>query len=875
MPPPQPPEPPQGAPPPEPSSREPMSAASWARVHERFHEALELGPVEREGLLAGLEREDATIAREVRSLLAAHLASSDFLSEPPALPAPHVLTPGDRLGAYRIVEQIGRGGMGVVYRAARDDGGFQRDVAIKVVNPGLQSEGILRRFRAERSILAMLDHPHIVRLLDGGSAPDGSPYLVMEHVAGTSLLEYCDGHTLGLDARLELFLQVCDAVQFAHQHLVVHRDLKSDNIVVTPEGSARLLDFGVAKLLAPETGLPEGTLTAPMQRLLTPDYASPEQVRGEPVSVASDVYSLGVVLYELLSGARPLRFETRTPEEVLRVVTQAEPVPPSVAAARSPEGAAAERRGDTALRLRRRIEGDLDYIALRALEKDPAQRYGSVELLAQDLRRQRDGRPVLARGRSTTYRLSRMLRRHRAAVLAATLVTLSLVGGLVGTTWQARVAKRERDLARQRFEDVRALAHSVVFDLHDAIAPLQGSTHARELLVSQALRYLDGLRKDAYGDPELQSELAAAYFKIGDVQGQPMFSNLGRSDSAGVSYEKCRGLLEALAIAWPESASVRRNLIVVTQRLADIQRVTGHLSRAVDMQVEARQRIRAELARPGADPMLLRDMGVACDRLFDLRIEQGDTLAALDEFVQADSSLRVLVALFPGDPINRRAELLTCAKRAGVFASLGRRDTARALFARAIALGRDAVAEQPNDTDALRDLSILYGMRANFLSEGGFVDSALAEYANAQAIVERLVVLDPANVVDRLGVSQGEFEIGRILMMGRRHREALGRFERASKGFAALAAADSGNAENRGFLARSCRGAGEACEALAGTRSPGADRDGWRARAIDWYERSLLAYGHLRRSGELTSFDATAPRAIAARLLELRRSPAR
>lgn len=286
---------------------------TWDRVGGLFHEALELEPAARELLLAKLAERDPALVDEVRSLLSAHHESSGFLATPPAPLFIRTATPGDKLGPYRIIEEIGRGGMGVVFRARRDDGDFTKEVAIKLIDPGMRSEAILKRFRAERQILAMLDHPHIARLIDGGTAPDGSPYLVMDHVSGRTLLEYCDHKRLGVDERLALFLTVCDAVQFAHQRLVVHRDLKSDNILVTEEGSPRLLDFGIAKLLSPEEGGATPTMTAPMNRMLTPDFASPEQIRGDPVTVAGDIYSLGVVLYELLSGSRPLRFSTRTP----------------------------------------------------------------------------------------------------------------------------------------------------------------------------------------------------------------------------------------------------------------------------------------------------------------------------------------------------------------------------------------------------------------------------------------------------------------------------------------------------------------------------------------------------------------------------------
>src|SRR5262249_8027566 len=349
-------------PPPHEPTREPERGA-WDRVRELFFEALDLPAEARDAFVSQIA--DPALAVEVRSLLAAHDVSSGFLDTPPAHTFGRLTASGDRIGRYRIVEEIGRGGMGVVYRATRDEEGFVQQVAIKLIDAALRSQDILKRFRSERQILALLDHPNIARLIDGGTTTDGSPFLVMEYVSGKSLLASCDDRQMGIEARLAVFLAVCDAVQFAHQHLVVHRDLKSDNILVTEDGSPRLLDFGIAKLLSPEEGVAVGTLTLPMNRMLTPDYASPAQIRGEPATELADIDSLGVILYELLTGSRPLQFTTRTPEEILRVAMQEEPAPPSTVAARSPE--AAMRRGDTTKRLRRRLSGDLDYVILKAL----------------------------------------------------------------------------------------------------------------------------------------------------------------------------------------------------------------------------------------------------------------------------------------------------------------------------------------------------------------------------------------------------------------------------------------------------------------------------------------------------------------------------
>jgi len=845
-----------------------MSEPTWDRVHVLFHEALELGPEARQEFLERIMKDDPALGSQVRSLLDAHENAGDFLDSPPLIASAASLAPGERLGPYRIVQEIGRGGMGVVYRAVRDDEHFQKEVAIKVIEPGMRSEGILKRFRDERQILAMLDHPHIARILDGGSAPDGGPYLVMEHVTGRPLLEYSDEHRLGVDERLELFLTVCDAVQFAHQYLVVHRDLKSDNILVTDDGSPRLLDFGIARVISDESGV-AATVTAPMHRMLTPDYASQEQVRGEPVTVASDVYSLGVILYELLTGTRPLRFETRTPEEILRVVTQDEPSMPSAAVARTGSPETASLRGATVPRLRHRLAGDLDYILLKALEKDPARRYGSVDQLARDIRRHLDKLPVLARGRTTAYLFSRLVRRHRVAFVTGGLVTVALLVGLVGTTWQAYVAGVERDRAKARFEDVRALAHAVVFDIHDAIANLPGSTKAREILVTHALHYLDNLSHEAAGDPLLQDELAIAYGKIGDVQGRPMFPNLGRTEDAMRSYRRSIELFQAALAARPESLNYARDMIITMQRLGDVLQQMGRKGEALRLEEEAKQRIVAARAIHPENVLLMGDFGVAVDRLADMKAAAGDTLGAIAESAEGIGLIEDVDRRNPGDINARRNLMVGYAKMARLLASAGLRDSADADYRRSQELALECVQALPNNTDAIGDLGIVYGMRAMFLAQGGQVDSALALYAKSMKIAEGLAAADPNDALQQTTLATGHYEIGTILMKGRRYREAGDRFDEAYRRSGMLAARDTSNADARTLMARSSRQAGEACRAMAaGAGAPG-ERSRWRAKAMGWYRRSLDLYRALEGAGALAGEDLGASASLTHALAEL------
>jgi serine/threonine protein kinase len=413
------------------------------------------------------------------------------------------------IGPYRLLHLIGEGGMGEVYLAERENE-FRKRVAIKLIRAGMASQEVVRRFVMERHMLAALNHPHIVRLVDGGATDEGLPYLVVDYVEGVSIDAYCDRKKLSIDNRLRLFIDVCDAVQYAHRSLIIHCDLKPGNILVTAEGTAMLLDFGIAKLLDPiALGLATQTMTR--LRAFTPQYASPEQLRGEPVTTATDTYALGVILFELLTGHSPYRVTAAgSLVEWIRSVCDEDSDAPSVAIERviaapaadeksernlTPETVSRHREGNPQA-LRRRLQGDLDAITLKALRKEPRERYGSVDQLAEDLRRHLAGRPVLARKNTAGYVTRKFLQRHKFACLAAALLLMSVVAGLTATLWEARIAAR-------RFDDVRSLAHTFLFDVHDSIRNLPGSTEARSLIAKTGAAYLDRLARDSRGNSSL------------------------------------------------------------------------------------------------------------------------------------------------------------------------------------------------------------------------------------------------------------------------------------------------------------------------------------------------------------------------------------
>lgn len=513
-----------------------MTPERWRRVEEVLGAALEASTEAREAILREAGESDPALRRAVESLLAfdaggemvvAGAVQGSFQDLEGAMRG---LPDGTRLGVYRIIREIGRGGMGTVYLAERDDDQFEKRVAIKVVTRGMDTAALLTRFRHERQILARLEHPCIARLLDGGSTAEGRPFLVMEYVEGQTITKWCADGKLTLRQRIEIFRDVCSAVQSAHRNLVVHRDLKPGNILVGQDGVPKLLDFGIAKLIDSDE-VTEMTVAMPGISLLTPDYGSPEQLRGSAITTSADIYALGAILYELLSGVRPHRFEDTSRAELERVICEEMPLKPS----------AAQRKSDqtTAPPL---PAGDLDNIILMAMQKDPARRYGSVAELSDDLQRYLNGLPVRAREDTFVYRSGKFLRRNWLAVAASFLIVASLATGITLAIAAGRRAER-------RFNELQLLSHAVMFDIYEAITPLPGAVKAREVVVKTALQYLDGLSKDAGDDPEARAELAEAYIRVGDVQGGTQQS-LGKTAEAIASYEKALKLVQSL----PQSA---------------------------------------------------------------------------------------------------------------------------------------------------------------------------------------------------------------------------------------------------------------------------------------------------------------------------------
>lgn len=496
----------------------------WNAVQEIYHLAMELPAQWRDGFVRERCAHDGELLAEVLSLVGAYEEQERFA--PPKAEQPS--RSGERIGAWNLVRLIGRGGMGAVYEAERAQGGFSQRAALKLLNPALASPMFAERFQQERQILAGLNHPFITQLIDGGLTNHGEPYLVMEIVEGVPLDDFAAQTSLALSARVDLFLKICSAVDYAHRHLVIHRDLKPENILVLEDGTPKLLDFGTAKLVSRNMQTTPGKVTRHGMHTFTPEYASPEQVMGKTVSTSSDVYSLGVVLFELLSGTLPYTLTDYSMEEMIRVICEGEPPLPSQAAPRAG------------------IDADLDAIVHMALRKEPAERYRSVDALMADLAAWSRGLPVSAQRPTALYRLSKFVRRNRALTAALAAALLILILGMAGVLWQAHVARVERDRAQARFQDLRRLTNTLLFDLNDAVAQLPGSTPARKLIVSRGLAQLDKLATAASGDATLRQELIDAYLKFGTLQGNPYEQNLGDQEGALKSYAKAAQLAGTL-----------------------------------------------------------------------------------------------------------------------------------------------------------------------------------------------------------------------------------------------------------------------------------------------------------------------------------------
>jgi non-specific serine/threonine protein kinase/serine/threonine-protein kinase len=744
-----------------------MTPESWPRVSDLMHRALAVPEPERRAWIEAEAGGDAALAAEVVRLLDAHGSAGRFLDEPllarpgmaavvhDALPPDErqTLAAGTLAGHYRVLREIGRGGMGAVYLGARADDAFQKQVAIKIAPGALVSGALGERFARERQLLATLDHPGIARILDAGATESGLPYLVMEYVNGVRIDEYCQVRRLGLEPRLRLVAEVCRAVQYAHDRLVVHRDIKASNVLVDEDGQPKLLDFGIAKLLEPDGARSEVTLV----QAWTPESASPEQVRGEATTIATDVYGLGALVYRLLTGRPVFDLGGLTTLERTRVICDVVPDRPSAVTA-STEG------GVEGAEIRR----DLDLIVLKALAKDPARRYRSAEHLAEDLERHLARRPVLAAPDSRTYRVRKFVERHPAATLASTVAVIAVVAATGTALWQARRAEQERDRAEARLADVRRLANTLIFDVYDRVENSTNATPIRRALVEKGLQYLDQFTADAASDPALSLELAEAYRRLAAVQGARGGANLGDREGALKSLEKGRALLQRLRDGGDVSLAVD---------LADL----GLLRELASLLMPQPERARP-LAAEGVE---------RSNRLWDRHPDRIDVIEArahayffaalaapagetLQPWTEANRVYAQLIARRPDDATHLRNLALTEKYIGTVHQVDGRLDLARANYERALELDRRVQQLRPTSRQTVVDLAIDLGNVAGVLRQSTPPDLKQAAdlYRESLALRERAAAEDPQDVFSRQAVGFGLMQLSDVTRQ-------LGQFEAA------------------------------------------------------------------------------------------------
>lgn len=534
----------------------------WNEIKTVLDAALKKSPQQRDEFIKTICGADTDLQSQVESYLKYDSVEEDFLEENIFLSIEpnqekHTNFIGKRIGKYKIACELGAGGMGVVFLAERDDGDFEQTVAVKLLGKGLFSKAIRERFFQERKILAALRHKNIAALIDGGTTAEGIPFLIMEYIEGKPLTEYVKTNNLSLSERLQIFYKICDAVSFAHRNLIVHRDLKPANILIKKNGEPKLLDFGIAKLLSDE----KTDLTNTRHRVFTPEYASPEQINGETVTTASDIYELGIILYELLTGLKPFEENySKNPTGIWNFPSRENPPRPSYIV----NNKSADKNSINS----KILKGDLDTIILKALKFNPEDRYASVEKFAEDLQRYEKGLPVSARPETIFYRTGKFVSRNALSIGVLALNLLIIFVGSFIIFRQTVLARQSESRAAERLANLRNITNSLLFELNDEIG--QSPTKARFNLAEKSSKYLDDLAEKSNGDSSVWFDLAVAYLKLGDLQGRPYQPNIGKTKAALESYRKSLNLLGNIYKKNPSDEKIKIELAKAHEHL-------GHL----------------------------------------------------------------------------------------------------------------------------------------------------------------------------------------------------------------------------------------------------------------------------------------------------------
>ena len=724
-----------------------MQTNRWSQVEAVFQGALERPLAEREQYLADACRDDPELLAEIESLLesdrdaenALHSLVADDLTEMTKSSVSADL--GSQVGPYLLVRELDSGGMGVVYLAVRSDDHYFQIVAIKMIRKGLDSPELVQRFRVERQILATLNHPNIGAILDGGETREGRPFIVMEYVEGQPITLAGESRSLSIRQRIELFRSLCSAVHYAHQKLIIHRDIKPSNVMVTPEGVVKLIDFGTSKPMEPQLVLKDDTPTESGFRMMTPDYASPEQLQGKQLTTATDVYSLGVLLFELLTGSRPYTLRGLSPAAAERVLLTGESRKPSAAP-------------DLTSRTRRELAGDLDRIVMTAMNHDQTQRYRSVQHLEEDLLRYLQGKPIAARNASPIYTLRKLVQRHKTVTFTSLAMIVLLSTSLLIYSSQSRKADR-------RVTEVRTLADSAISDMTDKLQHSSASTKTRAALFHSALTYLDELRRSTGNDPRLLIELSKAYVRVGDLEGSPFVANLGNSGTAIASYQKAWQAASEAHARMPGDDSTAA-LIEADQRLGGIQAFLGNLHEAHDNYQQGLSWARAFWQQKPNDPARKRLLARNYAGMGDVDLSS----------LNPDQALQSLTAAFQifgispsGDEDHDRMLIGLYLDRAIIFNELGRQSQALEDNREAVTLAEVLLQRFPSSVQARRSLLVAYEQSVLLLAGRDVLNVGDSEQAQvyarkALAIAQMLVGLDSGNVQAQYDLAIAYAEMG-------------------------------------------------------------------------------------------------------------------
>jgi len=819
-----------------------LSRELWLEVEPLLTTALGMDAASRTAWLDALQASNPGVAPLLRRMLATHdraERAGEMETVPrlaPAPPASSTHPEGERIGPFRLLRQVGRGGMGEVWLAEQADGRVVRQVALKLPSVYLQGGIWEERFRRERDILAKLTHPNIARLFDAGVGEAGQPYLAMEYVEGESLTDYVNAHALSIGDRLRLFRQVLAATGNAHRHLVVHRDLKPANILIDRSGQVKLLDFGIAKLIDDgDAAANAQDLTRLGGRMMTLRYAAPEQVTAGAITTATDIYSLGVILHELVTGVSPYRAARQGRPLTEAMLAGGETTVPS-ALAPSPQA--------------RQVRGDLDAIILKAMRRDPAARYASIEQFDEDIVRHLERRPVKARAGTWRYLAGRFTARHKLPLAMAAAVLVTLAAGLVMVDQERRVAVAEKARAQRHFASVRKLANTFMFEVHSEIENLPGSLKAREMLVKTALQYLDSLAGEAANDAALALELAVAYRKIGDIQGQPGGANTGNLLAARANYEKAKRLFVALDLLRPNDAEVLR----------EHERLSFALARSyaliADLRWQAEIATTASLARrvaslPGATTADRAREAVVMAEQADLKSRRlGRSPDVEASMQQAIAKFEALAAERPGDPVILEAKTSIYQRAAEAYTNGNRTPESVRISIefnrKVLAAAEEILAARPEDERWLKFRAAALADLSKTLNHGG--EHAEADQVIGKALEQnaRLYARDPNNVelaVDRLfaleNAATAAYRVGDMPRTIRLARETIAQGDRLPEATRRTVGPRSQVAEAKALI-------GGAMLALAGASS--LERE--KRLAMLGEARSLLA-------GFLTFLDET------------------